>query len=239
MEKTIITYRGRKLFTLGHTGTFVNYIFIFIFGCGWLSLGIFGSINRDLIMAIIGCILGVGIMLASSWAMYVNRKEVIDNKLFTKEKEKIDAILATKKSQYSKSNKEHYLLKQNSEEKRYLIDTYVWVLLNEILLFSKYFQNRQIELVRIIYDGLSIDSYYFDLDNNLVTDKFLRDQKVITIKPTPFVPINTILIVKSNMGQSPISTENNYLCQMVDNNRRVMVPEDTITDYVNWNNNKL
>ena len=239
MEKTIITYRGRKMFTLGHDGTFIFQFFQFLFGCGWLSAGIVFSFEEFSFMTILGYVFGLSFMLIAGYAMYENRKEVYDQRQRKNDLQKIKALLSIKKSDYKATQNEKHILVQDGKEDIYIIDAYAWQLLNEILLFTKSFKKSQVELIKLIYDGIGIDHYYFELDNNLIKDKFLREQKVITIKPTPFAPINTILIVKANMGPSPVSTENNYLCQMVDNNRRVMVPEDEITDYANWCNNNF
>ena len=58
MEQTKVTYRGRELFTLGHFGTFLFEIFMFLFGCGWLSIGIGFSLMEDFdFMIILGYVL--------------------------------------------------------------------------------------------------------------------------------------------------------------------------------------
>jgi NADH:ubiquinone oxidoreductase subunit 6 (subunit J) len=235
MERTIITYRGRKLFTLGHTGTFVNYILIFLFGCGWLGFAVYSSLNEDMVgvVSILGYCLGMVIIITSLWAMCVNRKEVWDNKQKAKEIEILKSILYAAKSQPVKSSKENHLLKQDSVENIYIINSTVWEILMEILISSKYFQNKQIELVKLIYDGLGIDSYYFELDNKLVTDKFFRGQEVITIKDSYMIRAHTVLIVlkKEYRPSFLTNTEDHYLCEVKFTGKHILIGENDIINY--------
>lgn len=245
MERTNVTYRGKTLFTLGHTGTFITYIFIFLLGCGWLWIGIDSIIEGwGTLYAIMGCVFGLGSMTIAFIAMYENRKEVIDAKKLQEEKKRINVLLERRKDQYQKYLKENHVLKQYSEEKEYIVDKYAWDLLNDILIFSKCYTDKQLDLIRLIYDGIGLDSYYFDFDNHLINDKFYREQIVITTKTTKMVPANTILIVKSK-ERTPSFLQNlsdkyqieqpiQYFCTIKDTGKFALIDETDIMDYNEW-----
>ena len=194
---------------------------------------IFSFIEDFSFISILGYIFGLAIILIAGHAMYENRKEVFENRRINNDLKKIHSLLSVKKEEYRANKKEEHILRQKGRERSYLIDAYAWKLMNEILLFTTSFQNSQVELIKLIYDGLGLDHYYFELDNKLIKDKFLRNQKVITIKPIPLVPVNTILQVETKMEESSFSNISYYICRIVENNKRVMIPDDTITDYIN------
>jgi len=177
-------------------------------------------------------------------AMYENRKEVIDAKKLQEEKKRINVLLERRKDQYQKYLKENHVLKQYSEEKEYIVDKYAWDLLNDILIFSKCYTDKQLDLIRLIYDGIGLDSYYFDFDNHLINDKFYREQIVITTKTTKMVPANTILIVKSK-ERTPSFLQNlsdkyqieqpiQYFCTIKDTGKFALIDETDIMDYNEW-----
>lgn len=238
MEKTIITYRGRKLFTLGHTGTFINYIFWFIFGCAWLAIGVYSFIQDGLtLISALGYILGTGIIVTAIWAMYVNRKEVIDNKRLAKERLKIDELISYHKSRHQISQKECHTIIQDSKEQNYLIDRRVWEIFSEVLMTTQSYTNKQLDLIKYIYDGMGIDKYFFELDNNLLKDKFFRGQKVIAIKKTAFYPMHVKLTIQRKMEKPSFNPNGKdfYICITCDtSSKRVVVAEDEIMDYDMW-----
>ena len=247
MEKTIITYRGKPMFVLGHIGTFIMYVLWLAFGGGWLSLGIVFSIDGEKgIFPTICYIFGVVFITIACCAMYSNIKEFVDKKRKAKELKGIKALLSIKKSSYATipytSNKEHHLLIQNREKKDFVVNNYVWSVFSEILLFSKYFRGKQVDLVKIIYDGLGIDSYYFELDNHLIKDKFIRGQEVITITPDRYnmCPLYTRLTVKLKNEPFFLSpdAESAYSCVIYNTNISVIVAESEIMDYEEWSKNK-
>lgn len=166
MESTTITYRGRKLFTVGHFGTFIIQILIFLFGCGWLSIGIAAAVDGwGIGYTIMGLAVGLGIMATAFYAMYENRKEAKVEKEYKREVKKLSPLLSKKRLKYQNLGKGQHVLKQDNVEKEYIVDNYAWEVLNDLLLYSDRFRNSQVELIEIIYDGLGIGREIFEYDN--------------------------------------------------------------------------
>lgn len=233
MEQTKVTYRGRELFTLGHFGTFINYILIFLFGIGWLSAGVVLIVNSkdgSLIFPIVACVVGLGIMFIAYIAMYDNRKEVIENRKFDKDIKLISEKLEEIKSAYKDNGKSVHRIVDNSKEGEVIVDNFVWNVFEKLLPATNSFSNSQLTLLTKIYDGLELDSYDFLLDNGLIKDKFIRKQVVAAVKDIQEAKAGTRMIVKMKLDPPSFAPHlgNSYLCEIIGTNSRVLVSENEI-----------
>lgn len=232
MERTKITYRGRVVAELGHTGTFFLYILYLLFGCGWFGLGIDFISDGVSAMSLIAIILGLIFISASLYGIYDNRKEVFDKKKVEKESKRIESFLLNKKNaQRPQEVLSTRTINQHGKEIDIIVDDYIWNTMKEIECFSLMWRNTELDLILKIFEGLNIDSYDFELKNNLINDRYIRGQKVITIKGNYFVPANTILTIEGK-GFDLMPGNKEYFCRC--NERRVVVNESDIIDYKEW-----
>ena len=237
MAQTVISYRGKRTVTLGQFGTLMIYIFMFIFGCGWLSIGVLFCYEGNFI-AIFPFLVGFIIVFISGWTIYDNQKDIIEDRRYKKAMKKIDDLLIIKKTQYKPSTIGVHPLLDGSKTDDYLMDEYAWNTLQEILLVTKYYERDQITLARIVYDGLGIDSYYFDLYNNFITDKFIRGQKVVLIDDEEDIPVNSILTIRYKSKVPTVSGYEleEYSCYQEDTDKYIFVYSSQIMDYEEWKN---
>ena len=233
MEQTKITYRGHELFTLGHFGTLIYYVLIFLFGVGWFAGGVTFLVENkgDLWGLSVGsCVVGLGIMFIAYIAMYNNIKESIDNRKLDKDIKLINGRLRQIKSAYKYDGESIHHIKDNSKESDVVVDNFVWNVFEKLLLETTSFSNSQITLLTKIYDGLELDSYDFLLENGLVKDKFLREQVVVPIIDLPEAKAGTKMIVRMKLDPPSFIPYMGdiYLCKIIDTNETVVVSEEKI-----------